>query len=65
MSVGLVILSLLAGIGAAAAAGAFSGLRIGAPKTLGSELAAYMGCLYGLVAGAIAVTAGVLVSQMI
>jgi hypothetical protein len=64
MSVGLVILSLLAGFGAAAAAGAFSGLRIGA-QTLGSELAAYMGCLYGLVAGAIAVTAGVLVSQMI
>ena len=64
MSVGLVILSLLAGIGAAAAAGAFSGMRIGA-QTLGSELAAYMGCLYGLVAGGIAVTAGVLVSQII
>ena len=64
MSVGLVILSLLAGTGAAAAAGAFSGMRIGA-QTLGSELAAYMGCLYGLVAGAIAVTAGVLVSQML
>jgi len=64
MSVGLVILSLLAGIGAAATAGAFSGMRIGA-QTLGSELAAYMGCLYGLVAGAIAVTAGVLVSQII
>lgn len=61
---GVVLLSLVTGLAAAAGAGAFSGFRIGAPA-LGAELAAYMGCLYGLVAGAIAVFAGVLVSQLI
>ena len=45
-----IVLALIGGILAAAAAGAVSGLRIG-KEALGAELAAYMGALYGLLAG--------------
>ena len=48
------ILSLAVGFAAALIAGALSGLRIG-KESLGVELAAYMGGLYGILAGSVAV----------
>lgn len=54
------VLSLILGLAAALGAGALSGLRIG-KDALGAELAAYMGGLYGIVAGSVAVVLAVLV----
>ena len=51
------VLSLLLGLIVAAAAGALSGMRIGA-DALGAQLAAYMGGLYGLLSGTAAVLVG-------
>ena len=48
------ILGLIIGFLAALGAGALSGLRIG-KDALGAELAAYMGGLYGILAGSLAV----------
>jgi hypothetical protein len=53
------VLSLILGFAAALGAGALSGLRIG-KEALGAELAAYMGGLYGIVAGSVAVVVAVL-----
>ncbi|GHE01078.1 hypothetical protein U879_13175 [Defluviimonas sp. 20V17] len=52
------ILALVLGVLAALGAGALSGIRIGGAE-LGNELAAYMGMLYGLIAGGAAVVIGV------
>ena len=52
------ILALVLGVLAALGAGALSGIRIGGAE-LGNELAAYMGTLYGLIAGGAAVVIGV------
>lgn len=54
------VLSLILGLAAALGAGALSGIRIG-KDALGTELAAYMGGLYGIVAGSVAVVLAVLV----
>lgn len=51
------ILALVLGVLAALGAGALSGIRIGGAD-LGNELAAYMGMLYGLIAGGAAVVIG-------
>lgn len=51
------ILALVLGVLAALGAGALSGIRIGGAE-LGNELAAYMGTLYGLIAGVPAVVIG-------
>ena len=55
--------ALVAGVGAAFAAGALSGLRIG-KDALGAELAAYMGGLYGIISGSVAVALTVLVLSL-
>ena len=55
-----VILSLIIGLAAALGAGALSGIRIG-NDALGTELAAYMGGLYGIISGSVAVVLTVLV----
>ena len=52
------ILALVLGVLAALGAGALSGIRIGGAE-LGNELAAYMGMLYGVLAGGAAVVIGV------
>ena len=52
------ILALVLGVLAALGAGTLSGIRIGGAE-LGNELAAYMGMLYGLIAGGAAVVIGV------
>lgn len=54
MSTLVVILALAVGVAAALGTGALSGLRIG-KDALGTELAAYMGALYGGLAGGAAV----------
>jgi hypothetical protein len=59
-----VLLCMVLGIGAALAAGAVSGLRIGA-EALGAELAAYIGAFYGLLAGGGAVVLGLIVLHVI
>jgi hypothetical protein len=56
----VITVALLAGILGALGAGALSGIRIG-KDALGAELAAYMGALYGFLAGGIAVVATILI----
>jgi hypothetical protein len=58
-----VILSLIIGLAAALGAGALSGIRIG-KDALGTELAAYMGGLYGIISGSVAVVLTVLVLSL-
>ena len=58
-----VILSLILGLAAALGAGAFSGIRIG-KDALGTQLAAYMGGLYGIISGSVAVVLTVLVLSL-
>lgn len=55
-----IILAFVAGILASLAAGAVSGLRIG-KEALGAELAAYMGGLYGLLAGGAATAVTIII----
>lgn len=50
----MIAFALVAGVLGALGAGALSGLRIG-KDALGAELAAYMGALYGFLAGGLAV----------
>ncbi len=56
----LILLSLILGFAAALGAGALSGIRIG-KVALGTELAAYMGGLYGIISGSVAVVLTVVV----
>ena len=56
----IIVLSLILGFTAALGAGALSGVRIG-KDALGAELAAYMGGLYGIISGSVAVALTVLV----
>ena len=58
------ILSLIAGVLAAFIAGAISGLRIG-KDALGTELAVYMGGLYGLLSGSIAVVVSTIILMIV
>ncbi len=60
----LTILALIAGFAAAIGAGMLSGLRLG-KEALGAELAAYMGGLYGIISGSVAVVATALVLSFI
>jgi len=60
----IILLSLLLGLAAALGAGALSGVRIG-KEHLGTELAAYMGGLYGIISGSAAVILTVLVLSLI
>jgi hypothetical protein len=59
----IVILSLILGLAAALGAGALSGVRIG-KDALGTELAAYMGGLYGIISGSVAVVMTVIVLSL-
>jgi hypothetical protein len=59
----IIILSLALGFAAAAGAGALSGIRIG-KDALGAELAAYMGGLYGIISGSVAVILTVLLLSL-
>jgi hypothetical protein len=60
----MTILALVAGIAAALAAGALSGLRVG-KDALGVELAAYMGGLYGALSGIGAVVLTLLILALV
>ena len=57
-------LALVLGIAASIGAGALSGLRIG-KEAIGAELAAYMGGLYGILAGTGAVVIGLIVLLLV
>lgn len=59
----IILLSLILGFAAALGAGALSGIRIG-KDALGTELAAYMGGLYGIIAGSVAVVLTVLLLSL-
>lgn len=59
-----VILSLIVGFIGALIAGALSGLRIG-KDALGTELAAYMGGLYGILSGSVAVVISIIILMLI
>ncbi len=63
MDIGVIILSLVLGIAAALGCGALSGMRLGA-EALGKELAAYMGGLYGFLAGVPAVIVGLIIALL-
>lgn len=54
-----ILIAFIVGIVAALAGGAISGIRIGGAD-LGRDLAAYMGMLYGLIAGGGAVVIGLI-----
>lgn len=58
------VLALIAGLATSIAFGAFSGLRVGG-EALGSELAMYMGGLYGLIAGAATTVIGIVVLSIL
>ncbi len=60
----IIVLSLFLGFAAAFGAGTLSGVRIG-KAALGAELAAYMGGLYGIVSGSVAVVLTVLVLALV
>ena len=60
----IIILSLTLGLAAAIVAGTLSGMRIG-KDALGTELAAYMGGLYGIISGSVAVVLTVLLLSLI
>ena len=60
MTVTLFLASLLAGLLGAMVFGALSGLHIGR-EALGAELAAFMGGIYGVVSGALAVVVGLII----
>ena len=64
MAIAVFIVSLFAGIAAAMAAGALSGVKIGG-EHIGNELAAYMGSLYGFLSGTAAVAVGLIVLLML
>jgi hypothetical protein len=57
------LMSAVFGLTAAAAAGALSGARL-AGDDLGIRLAAYLGGLYGLLGGSVAVAVGLLITQL-
>ena len=59
-----IIIAFIVGILAALAGGAVSGIRIGGAD-LGRDLAAYMGMLYGLIAGGGAVVVGLVLAVLI
>ena len=59
-----IIFALVVGIIAAMGAGALSGIRIGGAE-LGSELASYMGMLYGLITGGTAVVIGLVLLALV
>ncbi|NJO31799.1 MAG: hypothetical protein HC869_00340 [Rhodospirillales bacterium] len=58
------ILALLSGLIASLACGALSGVRVGG-EALGTKLAAYIGGLYGLVAGTATTVIGVIAMTLI
>lgn len=58
-----IVIAFIVGILAALAGGAVSGIRIGGAD-LGRDLAAYMGMLYGLIAGGGAVVVGLAVTLL-
>ena len=60
----LVVLSPVLGVVAAIVAGACSAVRIGG-EALGVQLAAFMGMIYGALAGALGVGAGLVVLLLI
>jgi hypothetical protein len=64
MAIFTFVMSAVLGLIAAAAAGALSGARL-AGDELGTRLAAYLGGLYGLLGGAGAVAAGLLITQLL
>ena len=64
MEIATLLIALVVGILAAMGGGALSGLRIGG-EHLGKELAAYMGSLYGLLSGSLAVIIGLLIASLI
>ena len=59
-----IIIAFIVGILAALAGGAVSGIRIGGAD-LGRDRAAYMGMLYGLIAGGGAVVVGLVLAVLI
>ena len=59
-----IVIAFIVGIVAALAGGAISGIRIGGAD-LGRDLAAYMGMLYGLIAGGGAVVIGLIAVVLI
>lgn len=59
-----ILIAFIVGIVAALAGGAISGIRIGGAD-LGRDLAAYMGMLYGLIAGGGAVVIGLIAVVLI
>jgi hypothetical protein len=59
-----ILIAFVVGIVAALAGGAISGIRIGGAD-LGRDLAAYMGMLYGLIAGGGAVVIGLIAVVLI
>ena len=59
-----ILLAFVVGILASLAGGAISGIRIGGAD-LGRDLAAYMGMLYGVLAGAGAVVIGLVAAVLI
>lgn len=59
-----ILIAFIVGIVAALAGGAISGIRIGGAD-LGRDLAAYIGMLYGLIAGGGAVVIGLIAVVLI
>lgn len=64
MEILLFVLALVLGVAASLGGGALSGLRIG-KAALGAELAAFMGGLYGVLAGAAGVLVGLIVLKLV
>lgn len=57
MDLTMLLIALVSGIAAALVGGALSGVRL-AGADLGNELAAFMGSLYGVLSGTLAVVIG-------
>jgi len=64
MGVAELLFAIVVGVLAALAAGALSGIRVGG-EAIGTELAAYMGGLYGVLSGIVAILIGVAVVFLI
>jgi hypothetical protein len=62
--IGVAALALFVGFVASLAGGAFGGVLTGG-KALGTELAAYMGSFYGVIAGTAGVLIGIIASAFI
>lgn len=58
------VFALVLGVAASLGAGSLSGIRIG-KDALGAELAAFMGGLYGILAGIVAVVLGLIVLTLL